>query len=188
MQFASKFSNTFFIELKLLFYKSLFMGNNNRKVSATEKVAQIVEQEKEFWSFSSFITVNNIFMPLCHFDFYTAHIFAFQKNVLFIRIFWIVFEAKQKENSSKKRKRRLYECRIPICTKARRSANKFCKSQNCKLADLPNLLDWRTFRKCSNVRICDMRTQSFFCYMRICDLHTQFFSRPYTKTFFSLQI
>jgi hypothetical protein len=39
--------------------------------------------------------------------FYTAHIFAFQKYVLFIRIFWIVFEAKQKENSSKKRKRHL---------------------------------------------------------------------------------
>jgi hypothetical protein len=74
-----------------------------------------------------------------------------------------------------------------ICTKAGRSANKL-KSQICKLADLPNLLGLRTFRKWGNVRICDMRrlrTQSFF-YLRICDLRTQFFLRPYTKTYFFL--
>ncbi len=40
-----------------------------------------------------------------------------------------------------------------------------------KRADLNNLLDLRTFRKCGTMRICDLRAQSF------CDLRTYSFRK-----------
>jgi hypothetical protein len=36
------------------------------------------------------------------------------------------------------------------------SANKFLKSQIRKFAELQNFTDLRTFRKCGNLRICDL--------------------------------
>jgi hypothetical protein len=46
--------------------------------------------------------------------------------------------------------------------KVGRSANKFCRSQIRKFADLKNLSDLLTFRKWDTLRIRDLRTQSFF--------------------------
>ncbi len=51
-----------------------------------------------------------------------------------------------------------------IFDKGRRSANKFRKSQNLIF------LDMQTFRKCGNLRICDMRTIKF---LRFTDLRHQ---------------
>ncbi len=53
----------------------------------------------------------------------------------------------------------------------------FRKSQIRKFADLNNLLDLRTFRKCGNLRICDFCQfcDLQICNLRICDLRTQAF-------------
>jgi hypothetical protein len=71
--------------------------------------------------------------------FYTVHIFAFKKNLLFIRIFWIVFEAKKKENSSKKRKRRFMNV---DCQSAQKLDGPQISSANRKSANL------RTYQIC----------------------------------------
>jgi hypothetical protein len=42
------------------------------------------------------------------------------------------------------------------------SANKFRKSQMDKFADLNNLLNWRTFRKCDTLQTYELRTPIFF--------------------------
>jgi hypothetical protein len=45
--------------------------------------------------------------------------------------------------------------------KGGRSANNFCKSRIRKFADLNNLLDLRTLRKCDFLHICDLRNTIF---------------------------
>jgi hypothetical protein len=46
----------------------------------------------------------------------------------------------------------------PCISKVGLFAIKFCKSQINKYADLNNVLDFRTFRKCGTLWICDLRT------------------------------
>jgi hypothetical protein len=60
------------------------------------------------------------------------------------------------------------------CTKGGRFANKIRTSQISKFADLNFLKDLRIFRKCDNLRICDLLT-IYCCNLRICDLRAQVF-------------
>ncbi len=62
--------------------------------------------------------------------------------------------------------------------KGGRSTNKFHKSQIRKLANLPNLLDLRTFRKCGIFRFATCEPNIFYG-LQICDLRTQFLWRTW---------
>ncbi len=53
-------------------------------------------------------------------------------------------------------------CRLK--TKCGRSANKFCKLQIRKFANLNNLLHLRTFRNCGTLRICDLWPNLFYLF------------------------
>ncbi len=64
--------------------------------------------------------------------------------------------------------------------------NKFRKSQILKFADLNFFLDLRTFRKCGNLRICNLWT-IYFCDLRICDLRIHFFLQIHNSSHFSFR-
>jgi hypothetical protein len=71
------------------------------------------------------------------------------------------------------------ECRVTgRKLKGGQHKNKVQKSQICKICELKHLLDQQTFRKCSNLQMFNLQTQSF-CHLQICNLHTYYF--PYLK-------
>ncbi len=92
--------------------------------------------------------------------FLTAH-FRIKKCFVHRDFLDTFFKSKRKENSSKKRKHWYMNVGVQSAQKLG-GPQISSASQICKPADLLNLLDVRTFRKFGNVRICDVRTQSFF--------------------------